>query len=226
MTDNREAYMSKPVIKTAEERMQEWTAATELDSFIQLSAAQFRDFLGQEVKELRAALEASQKENVKLEDELDEYKEHHEELTEHYKALQFLESEFRKENDSLNVEVSRLKNELIASLKDWHDLNANQEAQQNEVRRLQAENAKLREDLQAEKNLRTTAVEVTKVGHECSTFLQKELEQENEAQAKRIAELEQIKAAAEKLVNCKGRYHTEQNMIELAKLFDAQKGRE
>lgn len=48
----------KPAIKTAEERMQEWTAVTELDSFIQLSAAQFRDFLSQEVKELRAALEA------------------------------------------------------------------------------------------------------------------------------------------------------------------------
>ena len=39
--------------------------------------------------------------------------------------------------------------------------------------------------------------------------------EENAAQVKRIAELEKIKAAAEKLVNCKGRYHAEQNMIAL-----------
>lgn len=72
----------KTVIKTAEERMQEWTAVTELDSFIQLSAAQFRFYLSQEVKELRAALGASQKENAEqakriaeLERELTEWNE-------------------------------------------------------------------------------------------------------------------------------------------------------
>ncbi|EEZ5173210.1 ead/Ea22-like family protein [Escherichia coli] len=36
---------------------------------------------------------------------------------------------------------------------------------------------------------------------------------------KRIAELEEIKSAAEKLVRCKGRYHSEQNYRALAALF-------
>ncbi|EBI8700563.1 hypothetical protein DMZ99_17415 [Salmonella enterica subsp. enterica serovar Gatuni] len=36
---------------------------------------------------------------------------------------------------------------------------------------------------------------------------------------KRIAELEEIKSAAEKLVRCKGRYHSEQNYRALAELF-------
>lgn len=40
-----------------------------------------------------------------------------------------------------------------------------------------------------------------------------------EAKDKRIAELEAIKAAAEKLVRCKGRYHSEQNYRALAALF-------
>lgn len=38
-------------------------------------------------------------------------------------------------------------------------------------------------------------------------------------QRQRIAELEDIKAAAEKLVRCKGRYHGEQNYRALAALF-------
>lgn len=42
---------------------------------------------------------------------------------------------------------------------------------------------------------------------------------ELEAKDKRIAELEAIKAAAEKLVRCKGRYHSEQNYRALAALF-------
>lgn len=37
--------------------------------------------------------------------------------------------------------------------------------------------------------------------------------------ANRVAELEQIRAAAEKLVRCKGRYHSEQNYRALAALF-------
>ncbi len=37
--------------------------------------------------------------------------------------------------------------------------------------------------------------------------------------SKRIAELEAIKSAAEKLVRCKGRYHSEQNYRALAALF-------
>jgi uncharacterized iron-regulated protein len=52
------------------------------------------------------------------------------------------------------------------------------------------------------------------------------LQAENAEQAKRIAELELIEHVSRKLVECKGRYHTEQNMIALAKLFDAQKGTE
>ena len=54
------------------------------------------------------------------------------------------------------------------------------------------------------------------------------LQAENAAQAKRILELELIEHVSRKLVECKGRYHTEQNMIALAKLFDvsAQKGTE
>lgn len=52
-----------------------------------------------------AAYEALRKEKDKIENELDEYKEHHEELTEHYKALQFLESEFRKENADLQLRL-------------------------------------------------------------------------------------------------------------------------
>jgi hypothetical protein len=36
---------------------------------------------------------------------------------------------------------------------------------------------------------------------------------------KRVAELDLIRAAAEKLVRCKGRYHSEQNYRALAKLF-------
>lgn len=42
---------------------------------------------------------------------------------------------------------------------------------------------------------------------------------ENQQQAQRIAELEAIKTAAEKLVRCKGRYHSEQNYRALAALF-------
>ncbi|HAX1981795.1 TPA: ead/Ea22-like family protein [Escherichia coli] len=37
--------------------------------------------------------------------------------------------------------------------------------------------------------------------------------------SKRIAEMEAIKSAAEKLVRCKGRYHSEQNYRALAALF-------
>ncbi|BEL73956.1 hypothetical protein SM12BL1_02590 [Serratia marcescens] len=39
------------------------------------------------------------------------------------------------------------------------------------------------------------------------------------ALTQRIAELEAIRAAAEKLVRCKGRYHSEQNYLALAALF-------
>ncbi len=42
---------------------------------------------------------------------------------------------------------------------------------------------------------------------------------ELEAKDKRIAELEAIRSAAEKLVRCKGRYHSEQNYRALAALF-------
>lgn len=42
---------------------------------------------------------------------------------------------------------------------------------------------------------------------------------ELEEKDKRIAELEAIRAAAEKLVRCKGRYHSEQNYRALAALF-------
>lgn len=42
---------------------------------------------------------------------------------------------------------------------------------------------------------------------------------ENQELKKRIAELEAIRAAAEKLVRCKGRYHSEQNYRALAALF-------
>lgn len=40
-----------------------------------------------------------------------------------------------------------------------------------------------------------------------------------DALQQRVAELEAIKAAAEKLVRCKGRYHSEQNYRALAALF-------
>ncbi|MGQ6174316.1 ead/Ea22-like family protein [Serratia sp. IR-2025] len=40
-----------------------------------------------------------------------------------------------------------------------------------------------------------------------------------EAKDKRLAELEAIRGAAEKLVRCKGRYHSEQNYRALAALF-------
>lgn len=42
---------------------------------------------------------------------------------------------------------------------------------------------------------------------------------ENQEMKKRIAELEAIKSVAEKLVRCKGRYHSEQNYRALAALF-------
>lgn len=42
---------------------------------------------------------------------------------------------------------------------------------------------------------------------------------ELKAKDKRIAELEAIRGAAEKLVRCKGRYHSEQNYRALAALF-------
>ncbi|EFL9212062.1 ead/Ea22-like family protein [Escherichia coli] len=42
---------------------------------------------------------------------------------------------------------------------------------------------------------------------------------ELEAAQKHIAELDAIKSAAEKLVRCKGRYHSEQNYRALAALF-------
>ncbi|EPZ1175192.1 ead/Ea22-like family protein [Klebsiella oxytoca] len=46
-----------------------------------------------------------------------------------------------------------------------------------------------------------------------------ELFDDNTALRQRIAELEPIHAAAEKLVRCKGRYHSEQNYRALADLF-------
>ena len=70
---------------------------------------------------------------------------------------------------------------------------------------LQAENAKLKECLFQAQN---AAIDIAN---------------QNAEQAKRIAELELIEHVSRKLVECKGRYHTEQNMIALAKLFDAQK---
>lgn len=42
---------------------------------------------------------------------------------------------------------------------------------------------------------------------------------ERDADKKRIAELETVSTAAEKLVRCKGRYHSEQNYRALAALF-------
>lgn len=61
--------------------------------------------------EYKYKFEALQKEKTKIEDELDEYKEHHEELTEHYKALQWLESEFRKENAAQAKRIAELESE-------------------------------------------------------------------------------------------------------------------
>lgn len=46
-----------------------------------------------------------------------------------------------------------------------------------------------------------------------------EAEEKLEAAEKRIAEQREIVAAAEKLVRCKGRYHSELNYLALAKLF-------
>ena len=157
-------------IKTALDRFQAYCASKGIPEKSSLAHIHKIDqFEEHERKELRAAYEALQKEKTKIEDELDEYKEHHKELTEHYRALQFLESEFRKENESLNAEVFRLKNELIASLKDWHDLNANNAA-------LQKENAEL-------KHINLTSLADLH-------FKNRELEDKNAAQAKRIAELE------------------------------------
>ncbi|EOC2278141.1 DUF551 domain-containing protein, partial [Escherichia coli] len=45
------------------------------------------------------------------------------------------------------------------------------------------------------------------------------LAQESLTYQQRVAELEVIKSAAEKLVRCKGRYHSEQNYRALAALF-------
>lgn len=77
---------------------------------------------------LRAAYKALQKEKDKIEDELDQYKEHHEELTEHYKALQFIESEFRKENAVLlseNAEQAKRIADLQVMLEKCHLRNKN-----------------------------------------------------------------------------------------------------
>lgn len=54
--------------------------------------------------------------------------------------------------------------------------------------------------------------------NELSRIIQKEVKAKREAE-KRIAEMEPINAAAEKLVRCKGRYHSEQNYRALAALF-------
>ena len=100
----------KPVIKTAEERMQEWTAATELGSFIQLSAAQFRFYLSQEVKELRAALEALQadhKENyLLLQEALQENEEQAKRIAELERELTEW-NEFKKIRDSQMAQLRK-----------------------------------------------------------------------------------------------------------------------
>ncbi|WP_376750217.1 ead/Ea22-like family protein [Atlantibacter hermannii] len=54
--------------------------------------------------------------------------------------------------------------------------------------------------------------------NELSRIIRKEMDARREAD-KRIAELEAISSAAEKLVRCKGRYHSEQNYRALAALF-------
>lgn len=59
---------------------------------------------------------------------------------------------------------------------------------------------------------------VTKLVHDNSKSWDA-LYQQVEVKNKRIADLEPISAAAEKLVRCKGRYHSEQNYRALAELF-------
>lgn len=56
---------------------------------------------------LRHQVEALKAENTKLEDELDQYKEYYEEMSEHYRALQFIESELRKELAEFEAERNR-----------------------------------------------------------------------------------------------------------------------
>lgn len=48
-------------------------------------------------------------ENTKLEDELDQYKEYYEEMSEHYRALQFIESELRRENEAQAKRIAELE---------------------------------------------------------------------------------------------------------------------
>ena len=111
----------KPVIKTAEERMQEWAAVTELGSFIQLSAAQFRDFLSQEVKELRAALEASQEKLERLNGL------YHSEVSKHqldYNALQAENATLKKTISDLTKAYERESNDCLKALEErdyWYN---------------------------------------------------------------------------------------------------------
>lgn len=122
-----------------------------------------------------------------LENERDELKQSLDDLQERFNGIKFIESELRKENDSLNAEVLRLKNELIASLKDWHDMNANHEAQEARIFELEktwTDSGKLHATL-------------LKLGYDRGLALHiagatdyDQLKAENEAHAKRIAGLE------------------------------------
>lgn len=95
----------KPVanIKTWQEEAKEWPEHRRGLATNQMI------WMQQEIDELRAAYEALKAENTKLEDDLDQYKEYYEEISEHYRALQFIESELRKEIEAQAKRIANLE---------------------------------------------------------------------------------------------------------------------
>jgi len=99
-----------------------------------------------------------------------------------------------------------------------------------ELRRLHAENESLKLGIAKQANavtlMRSVSAENAKHNAEQNVIvelsqLRSQLESEREANSQLTADisrLAEIEQAAIKLVKCKGRYHTEQNMVALAKL--------
>ena len=103
----------------------------------------------------------------------------------------------------------------------------------SEVKPVPTVEERLKSGIYSESDLQLNTTTMSFAKNHALTMERKELRAALEAlqakieqQAKRIAELEVIEHVSRKLVECKGRYHTEQNMIALAKLFNERKGTE
>lgn len=211
--------MSHEPIKTAMERFRAYCASKGIPEKSSLAHIhKMSEFEEHERKELRAQNEAQRdeieklkQENIKIENERDQLKQDLHDLQERFNGIKFIESELRKDNASLNTQVSGLKNELIVSLKDWHELNTSEEnlkqeneKQANRIKELETPRdpyekldiqgkiyiAGLHNQIETLKQELDYQKEVNESLHNSSNFTYESQKRDIEAQAKRIAELE------------------------------------